>query len=55
MKISEVIARKDAPISETTAGATSAGGVATSIGGAAGFGPSPFYKTQPKRKKVKAK
>ena len=51
MKISEVTTQK--PIQECTSGATSSGGVATSIGGGNGFGLSPFMKPTPKRKTKK--
>ena len=53
MKISDILNK---PLTETaSAGATGAGAVATSMGGGAGFGLSPFMRQPAKRKAKKRK
>ena len=57
MKITEIVANKTStPVrTEMTAGASSAGAIATSTGDGNGFGQSIFYKRSPTIKKAKKK
>lgn len=56
MKINEIVDKLARPLEENaSAGATSSGAVATSIGGAAGFGNSVFMRRNPSTSKKKSK
>ena len=57
MKIFEILTAKKLPVAQesATAGGSSAGGIATSMGNGNGFGVSIFYKQQNNKKTRKKK